>query len=573
MVTEPALLADAPAAATASTPPVRDSFRETIESIAVAFILAFVFRTFVAEPFVIPTGSMAPTLMGRHKDVICPKCQFAYTANAAQEVHRDTGERLPYAEVLACTCPVCRYTVSLARDPAEVSHAASYNGDRILASKFPGQSLDPKRWEVMVFHYPENARDNYIKRLVGLPGELVRIHAGDIWTRSLAEPQSDFSIARKPPEKIRAMMQIVHDSDHAAPELTAAGWPSRWEPAVDSANIWQSLDDQGRAFELPAADQLAWLRYRHLVPSYEDWQKLANGQKPHPPKPQLISDFYAYNTCQDQHETGSPTSDMLGLHWVGDLILDADVTIETASSPGGELLLELIEAGRQFRCAIDLADGTAQLSISDQPKFAPRAATPLRADSTHHVSFANVDNQLLLWIDGSLIEFNSTTQYDLPAALRPQPADLSPVGIAARNAQVRVEHLQIHRDLYYIAVQNSARMADYRLPNSGFPSSVGPQQLAALMSDPQQWDAFETTQPRDYPLEQDQFLFLGDNSPQSSDSRLWPRAHYVRRELLIGQAVYVYWPHAWELPWSVPVSAGDMRFPFYPNFDRMRWIR
>ena len=37
--------------------------RETIESIVVAFLLAFLFRTFEAEPFVIPTGSMAPTLL------------------------------------------------------------------------------------------------------------------------------------------------------------------------------------------------------------------------------------------------------------------------------------------------------------------------------------------------------------------------------------------------------------------------------------------------------------------------------------------------------------------------------
>src|SRR6476659_5463063 len=58
-----------------SSHPQIDSMRETVESIAVAFILAFLFRTFVAEAFVIPTGSMATTLMGRHKDVQCPNCK------------------------------------------------------------------------------------------------------------------------------------------------------------------------------------------------------------------------------------------------------------------------------------------------------------------------------------------------------------------------------------------------------------------------------------------------------------------------------------------------------------------
>ena len=43
----------------------QENGRETFESIVVAFVLAFLFRAFEAEAFVIPTGSMAPTLYGR----------------------------------------------------------------------------------------------------------------------------------------------------------------------------------------------------------------------------------------------------------------------------------------------------------------------------------------------------------------------------------------------------------------------------------------------------------------------------------------------------------------------------
>ena len=53
----------------AAQAPASQATRETVESIALAVILAFLFRAFVAEAFVIPTGSMAPTLMGQHKDV------------------------------------------------------------------------------------------------------------------------------------------------------------------------------------------------------------------------------------------------------------------------------------------------------------------------------------------------------------------------------------------------------------------------------------------------------------------------------------------------------------------------
>src|SRR5271168_2726154 len=55
--------------------------KETLESILVAFILAFIFRAFVVEAFVIPTGSMAPTLMGAHFSFVCPDCGYPFAVN------------------------------------------------------------------------------------------------------------------------------------------------------------------------------------------------------------------------------------------------------------------------------------------------------------------------------------------------------------------------------------------------------------------------------------------------------------------------------------------------------------
>ena len=95
--------------------PSATAIRETIESIVVAFILAFLFRTFEAEAFVIPTGSMAPTLMGRHKDLVCPKCGCPYRVSSSEEVDQDGAFAPEAARIVAGVCPMCRYTASIDR--------------------------------------------------------------------------------------------------------------------------------------------------------------------------------------------------------------------------------------------------------------------------------------------------------------------------------------------------------------------------------------------------------------------------------------------------------------------------
>src|SRR5918911_1964307 len=82
-------------------PPADGGWRETIESVAMAVILALLFRGFVAEAFVIPTGSMAPTLDGRHKDLRCPKCGMWYQTSASEE---QIDEKLTGRHVASATC-------------------------------------------------------------------------------------------------------------------------------------------------------------------------------------------------------------------------------------------------------------------------------------------------------------------------------------------------------------------------------------------------------------------------------------------------------------------------------------
>src|SRR5262249_15002466 len=176
-----------------------------------------------AEAFVIPTGSMAPTLYGQHRDVHCAKCGTRFAVGVSSPPATDAEVRdgviIPGYRSHFAICPNadCRYANDVLVDEM-------FAGDRILVNKFPYEFKDPQRWDVVVFKFPEQARTNYIKRLAGLPGEEVKLAGGNVWVRPLGS-KADWTIARKTPEKQRCLQLLVHDNDHPARELLDAGWP------------------------------------------------------------------------------------------------------------------------------------------------------------------------------------------------------------------------------------------------------------------------------------------------------------------------------------------------------------
>jgi signal peptidase I len=95
-------------------------------------------REFLYEAFLIPTASMEPTILGKEERV------------------------------------------------------GRNHGDRLLATKIPVLASDLPRWSIVVFKYPLYRRINYIKRLVGLPGERVELRGGDVYVNGecVAKPES-----------------------------------------------------------------------------------------------------------------------------------------------------------------------------------------------------------------------------------------------------------------------------------------------------------------------------------------------------------------------------------------------
>ena len=65
-----------------------------------------------------------------------------------------------------------------------------YTGERVLAWKLAYAASEPKRGDIVIFHYPRDPRQIYVKRIVGLPGETVSMRGGQVLVdnRALTEP-------------------------------------------------------------------------------------------------------------------------------------------------------------------------------------------------------------------------------------------------------------------------------------------------------------------------------------------------------------------------------------------------
>jgi len=574
--------------------------RETVESLVIAFTLALLFRAFEAEAFVIPTGSMAPTLMGRHKDLDCSECEFNFQAGASREEddqshtfrtelgrvnreiqrlrrladdssagvqQRDVAEqqiadlespggkisvlqmRLAGKMIASATCPNCGNVMKLIEgEGPSVTYDArypSYNGDRILVDKFGYDFREPNRWDVIVFKYPEGANTNYIKRLVGLPNELVSIVGGDIWTSRDGQPAT---IARKPPHVMQAMLQVVHDSNFPASLMQTEGWPSAWTDWADTS-LWQSEKNRRQFTATCSAGQSARLRYQRFKPTSDDWKEVRLGTGVRKGvKPDLIKDFQAYNAISQ------------GGHWVGDLAVEC--TLESRSE-SGRVVFDLVDGGLQHSCSIDLADGTATLKAA--VGVTAVTSTPIRGKGSWEVMFTNVDDELRLFVDSKLMPTSTpvawsseitkeSTREPVLEVVEPGSAvltDLAPVGITVKAEDepvaVAVSAIKILRDIFYIGAVGFGRRGEIR------------------------------DEPiLEFPLESDQFFVLGDNSAASKDGRLWMDVHYVERRLLLGRAISIVWPHMVPASRHVTVTLpilGELRLPSWPNFARMKFIR
>ena len=578
-------------AVSANDHPPPQVLRETFESLAVAFILALLFKSFVADAFIIPTGSMAPTLMGAHKDIQCPECGYQYQCGASEEFDNGTGARKDVA-VAETICPLCRKRETI--DLEKSLNHATFSGDRILVSKLAYALGTPRRWQVIVFKFIEQARQNYIKRCIALPGETLKIYHGDIYIKnakdntglSTVKSQDGFQIARKPPSVALASLQAIADTDHLSQPFGDGLVPDYWQDASgESTPKWQTQikptpNNRSSKYAWSASvaqvpkDSLAMLRFRHHVLDRNASKQSSQDDF------RYITDYTAYN--QKILRSSDRRADMLetdGVHWVGDLA--GQWQISTAKGTQALQLL-LVEGGVEFLCEIDLSSGKATATALHENKpisvfessqgFVSKleAQTPVRSGATHRIRFANVDDALRLWIDGRSIMWGLDGGYciiaavpeyrHLPIHTPTNPLDAAPLGFGIRGGSGSISQAQVFRDIFYTcSTFGGSSSSRFDQPVNVRDSKDPYRQAQGNKQESYSYEGLE------FQLGPDDYFPMGDNTQASSDARMWNNRSEPGQpgRLMIGRAVMVFWPHYWYYG----------KIPFIPNFQRMGLIR
>ncbi|MDO8303172.1 MAG: signal peptidase I [Sedimentisphaerales bacterium] len=489
---------------------VADSIATTLEWLITAFILAFVFRAFVMEAFRIPTGSMADTLRGAHFSLRCTQCGYKYEYGFIPYYYRLPDEYVPAGDVpirpQGPRCPSCGYVLG-----GDVKMPVA-NGDRILVLKTIYQFVEPDRWDVFVFKNPMSPRVNYIKRLIGRPGETLEIIDGDIYING--------TICRKPPRVQNELWKPVYDNDYRPVEPT--------EPHFNG-HVWRQP-------------------FKNINDS--KWQLT---QTNNPTVFALDSEPNKINTVTYDTSVGNDFKATYAYDDTGPyefLPIASDLKVRfyaDSERSSGVVGIALSKYETLYRAWVDLSGH--MVIIKSKPgtepnELARKRITPVVSAKNVLIEFATIDHQLIFRCGDETLTFDLGSD---PNAAGPRRTDMQPQVSIFGSGTVTLSHVTLFRDIHYLGKDISGGMRSLRA-SEGNPIRLG----------------------------KDDFFAMGDNSPSSSDSRFWPgtgignagksyREGIVPREYLVGKAMFVYWPSGFRL------FGGD-RFGLCPNVGEVRFI-
>jgi signal peptidase I len=484
------------------------------------------------------------------------------------------------------------------------------SGDRVLVAKFvyDSKAVPPRRYDVVVFKYPKTPVENgtpknYIKRLLGLPGEIIAIFFGhlyrfpvtpegipagitreewddlldtthcdplDLWkgpdpwaaegktAHNYMHPTAQklwalgkFEILRKPPHVMLALSRPVFDNDHQAKDLVGV-LPERWAP--QGVVAWAV--DGGTGFHHPGnTTGEQWLRYRHVLRPTSEWgsllkldeirrkEKIAEiAGRPH--WPQLITDFLGYNSFESaRHSKPAP-------NWAGDLMLECNLTVSAAQ---GEFWMEVNKGVDRFQARFDLTTGVCTLYRNSEhaAQWQPLASaqTTVKGPGTYALRFANFDERLTVWV-GRELPFGDGKEYAPPAKVGPDPESAETEKARANNFLDGIKNNDL-QPAGLCSVGAVVEVRNIKLLRNTYYTGFKTDPRGMLQSDhhpqitgedwklPRAWGPLRDLKGCTIYVYPGHYLCMGDNSQESSDGREWG---LVPERLMLGRALLVYFP-------------------------------
>jgi signal peptidase I len=413
-------------------------FRRFVMVLVFAGVAVIAGWSALLDTFQIPTGSMAPGLRGQHRVCRCLRCGSEVVVGRASTDRDGSGHSRYYRKAF---CPLC------GAPPASWNDSSERAGDQVTVNKAAYLLRTPKRWEVIVFRLLGTF---YIKRLLGLPGEELLIHDGDLYVNG--------TLGRKSLDETRRMRVLLFAQEHAPAE----GWGARWEGASAAMT---TLDVDGK-------------RAPHML-TYRNYS--LDTQKCEP-----IRDECAYN--------GGAHA---GSECVHDFLIETDVQVTAGH---GGLSLRLCDGHDWVEARLALGTAGALEFFSwpiDRPgEMKKLGDTMCQPGTRFHLEFAFVDRRVTLAIDG-----NRVLEADLPEA-KQRAGVVRPFQVEAHSVCATMQRFRLFRDLHY-----------------------GQQGINAVRGNAVR-------------LGPDQYFVLGDNSPQSEDSRYWADGGRIEASFLVGPVLW-----------------------------------
>jgi signal peptidase I len=389
-----------------------------LANLTIVFICCFLFvRVFAVEPFGVPTGSMAPALIGNHREGPCPRCGYPIRIGAP------SGGGNPADQYSHVACPNCGKRVSLV-------DAQDINGDRLLVDKNVFSLRQPRRWEMAVFHCPDTDpkeyRKPYVKRVVGLPGESLLIVDGDVFANGV--------LLRKTLAELRETRVLVFDMAFAP----SGGWGQRW-----------LVDPPENDRRLPAGSGLPALSADSDV--VDGGILTLDASKP---QSTLGVTYRHWNLDEKREDTIRAWSSYDGvprsfgqLPAVHNFSFECEIEVAEAFNEA-TFACRLFDGADAVNAEVSVgpkANGRVILGHDGKEPLGSQRGVSLEVGHTYRVEFSFVNRRVILAIDGKVV----LSPFDLPLAAEKRGEVSRPLQLGVRGCKLVIRDLKIYRDTHY----------------------------------------------------------------------------------------------------------------------------